>query len=73
MGAIIEAFATTRPVVEVLGPNLILFLKNDEGNVRKLRKVWAKQIDESLGQAETSTLTLNLTLNLNLNRCTCPL
>ena len=52
MGAIIEAFATTRPVVEVLGPNLILFLKNDEGNVRKLRKVWAKQIDESLGQAE---------------------
>ena len=52
MGAIIEAFATTRPVVEVLGPNLILFLKNDEGNVRKLCKVWAKQIDESLGQAE---------------------
>ena len=83
---------------QVLGPNLILFLKNDEGNVRKLRKVgrtlhlhthspthplthppthslthslthspshpptepptpsllkvWAKQIDESLGQAE---------------------
>ena len=23
----------------MLGPNLILFLKNDEGNVRKLRKV----------------------------------
>ena len=44
----------------MLGPNLILFLKNDEGNVRKLRKVWAKQIDESLGQAETSTLTLTL-------------
>lgn len=45
VGAIIEAFATTRPVVEVLGPSLILFLKNDEGNVRKLRKAWSRQIE----------------------------
>ena len=48
VGAIIEAFATTKPVVEVLGPSLILFLKNDEGNVRKLRKAWSRQIEESL-------------------------
>ena len=26
-------------MLQVFGPNLILFLKNDEGNVRKLRKV----------------------------------
>ena len=54
MGAIIEAFATTRPVIEVLGPNLILFLKNDEGNVAKVRKVHA-QLAETDG-ARCATL-----------------
>jgi len=50
---LLSAFASLRRLGEAIGPLMALSVKNDESNVAKVRKVWARLAEQQPGRVST--------------------